>query len=682
MKKSSEAGSPNPRSDVLRISPLGKLDERKLKVGGEAFKRGKNADSFDIGTLVWNKVQEFGNEASTASDDPYLRAFPKAAETFADSSENLPTAEDLVVAYFSFNAACRAFEPKFPGWKISLSTGLLHESNAFDANEIDLMDVFALETKTDSDPFFQSVFAEMREIPDFKDYSTVVFDFFWPAGLFQILPIARKMRELGKKTVLNFTRANEQSDFTQWIETFGTNPEIFERLDAIVVYEDYGYALNAVLDSFRNGNGVPEGLGNIAYFKDGETHFHKPSNPTPEELFQRFETYFHSAAKERRIAGRKISTVRLFPYKCYWSSCFFCTINSTHLYSYEHENSDYIDSCLDYVEKNGIGYLYLADEATHPKDILEFAQKVIDRKLDLVYRFRARFDLAYDDEACELLYRSGARYVGVGLECASDRVSELINKGNELSLVQKTRIIDSFEKAGIPFHNYAILGLPGERQDEMYETYLFLSRNIRERGNYTCSPNVFGLNKGSVYEKHGEKFGVEIIEKPVSKTALQLRIEMARTGLFSESQRQFALELHRLQFLDFCSKDLVKGAVPRDFWDFVDRTGMFYHLKSFFPESPYRKPVTEARKVLESDFAALLAGKFDWTPYATVSGTAESPVLTNLATGFSVGTPCHSSSSALAGTPGFFKRRTSETPSDGTPGFPNFSEATSLRFDS
>lgn len=343
----------------------------------------------------------------------------------------------------------------------------------------------------DDDPLFSMIFSEMRKIPDFERYETVVFDFFWPAGLMQMVPIAAKMKSLGKKTVLDFTNANEQADFTQWVSAFMRNPEIFKRFDAAVVFEDYGHALSKIVSSFRHGDGVPENIENVAYLADGEVRFTKPSPISEEDLFSRFTKHFHGGYHPRTMAGKRISTVRLLPYKCYWSSCFFCTINSTHLYQYQKDHSGYLDTCLDYVEKNGIGYLYLADEAIHPDDILGFAKKILERGLDITYRFRARFDSKFDDEACALLAKSGARYVGIGLECASDRVSGLINKGNELSIVEKSKIIDSFERAGIPFHNYAILGLPGERQDEMYETFLFLSKNVRDRENYTCSPNIF-----------------------------------------------------------------------------------------------------------------------------------------------------------------------------------------------
>ena len=140
-----------------------------------------------------------------------------------------------------------------------------------------------------------------------------------------------------------------------------------------------------------------------------------------------------------------------------------------------------------------------------------------------------------------------------------------------------------------------------------------------------------------MYEKNGEKFGVETkAPAPVSKTSLKLRVEMARTALFSEAQRQFALEIHRQQFLEFCSKDLVAGTVPRDFWDFVDRTGLFYHLKSFSRESPYRKPVREAAALAALPASELLSKKFALSEYLRERPDDNGYAVRNLSTGYEI----------------------------------------------
>ena len=107
---------------------------------------------------------------------------------------------------------------------------------------------------------------------------------------------------------------------------------------------------------------------------------------------------------------------------------------------------------------------------------------------------------------------------------------------------------------------------------------------------------------------------------------------MARTALFSDAQRQFALEIHRQQFLEFCSKELVAGTVPRDFWDFIDRTGLFYHLKSFSRESPYRKPIREAAELSKLPESELLGKKFALSEYLRERPDGNGYAVRNIAT--------------------------------------------------
>src|ERR1035441_5620450 len=83
---------------------------------------------------------------------------------------------------------------------------------------------------------------------------------------------------------------------------------------------------------------------------------------------------------------------------------------------------------FDVIRRKQIASVILMDEALHP-DILQFlAQSIIDSGLSILYRARARFSNAFTPEYCEMLHRSGCRYLGMGLEAASPRVNALINK--------------------------------------------------------------------------------------------------------------------------------------------------------------------------------------------------------------------------------------------------------------
>lgn len=129
---------------------------------------------------------------------------------------------------------------------------------------------------------------------------------------------------------------------------------------------------------------------------------------------------------------------------------------------------------------------------------------------------------------------------------------------------------------------------------------------------------------------------MEIKEVPTSRTSLELRLEVIRSTLFGESQRVFSHELHREQFLEYCEKDWVGGRIPRDFWDFIDRTGMFYHLKSFSRYSPFRKPLNEVLENEKLSTEAILAGKYSPVWYLEITKDGPGSRIRNLATGKSV----------------------------------------------
>jgi radical SAM superfamily enzyme YgiQ (UPF0313 family) len=93
-------------------------------------------------------------------------------------------------------------------------------------------------------------------------------------------------------------------------------------------------------------------------------------------------------------------------------------------------------------------------------------------------------------------------------------MNTLFNKGDTgISLQDKLDIIKKFDSHNIPFHSYSIMGFPGERREEGLMTLKFLCNNIDKLDYYTCTPNIYGLMKGSYIYNHPEKFNIEILEE-------------------------------------------------------------------------------------------------------------------------------------------------------------------------
>ena len=69
--------------------------------------------------------------------------------------------------------------------------------------------------------------------------SIVIFKFFWPTDLLQLFFISEKLKKRNNIIVVDMTYANEQSDFSQWVEIFVEHPDTQELFDYMIVYEDY-----------------------------------------------------------------------------------------------------------------------------------------------------------------------------------------------------------------------------------------------------------------------------------------------------------------------------------------------------------------------------------------------------------------------------------------------------------
>lgn len=162
----------------------------------------------------------------------------------------------------------------------------------------------------------------------------------------------------------------------------------------------------------------------------------------------------------------------------------------------------------------------------------------------------------------------------------------------------------------------------------MLMTHAFLKKNAEERANFHSTPNTFGLNYGSVYARHPAKFGLELLETGEEGDFLRLRFDFKKNPKYALLQTKVAESVHKTQFTSFFHPDNPE-LPPTDFWNFIDRSGLYYHMKSLLPSNPFRKPpATEGLGDGE-----LLARSFSVFPF--VARTADGK-LENLGTGYRI----------------------------------------------
>jgi hypothetical protein len=165
---------------------------------------------------------------------------------------------------------------------------------------------------------------------------------------------------------------------------------------------------------------------------------------------------------------------------CYWGKCTFCDISLDYIKSYEPITASLlVDRMEELVAKTGQNGFHFVDEAAPPSLMKALAIEIIRRKLIVSWWANVRFEKSFTQDLCQLLKASGCIAVSGGLEVASDRLLELIQKGITVSQVAK--VSKHFTEAGIMVHAYLMYGFPTQTVQETVDS-LEMVRQLFETG--------------------------------------------------------------------------------------------------------------------------------------------------------------------------------------------------------
>jgi len=561
-------------------------------------------NSLDLWAYFWNHIfdEKFLEKYkdNTRSIDIFINKLG-TARTFASRiTEEEITSLELLFIYNIFTEILSWLNSILMDWNIHLVKWVTHKSNGYNCEKINLGIIWL----PDGENFLKNLIYEKLDESDFSWISTVVFDIFWPGEIAQGILVATYLKQKYPKIgfILNFENANEQFDFEAYVKKdVNKNYLYFREIDYI----------NAFKGNLRHLLGE----GNLSnLFINNEDRFFitksTTENVSVKESF--LEELRNTKLNVKKIFGMRYVNLRMYPFKCYYNACYFCTINHGNDYTFPHNNialvKEYVDSIIEFIKKERVIYINFIDEAIHPEILEYFVDSILSEWLKIVYRFRARFDKKFQNEDfIKKLAVSGARYCGIWLESWSPRMNILFNKGDiGISLQDKLDIIKKFDLYDIPFHNYSIMGFPWEEREESFMTLKFLCNNIDKLDYYTCTPNIYWLMKWSYIYNNPEKFNIEILEEG----------ELIEDFLYMWKKRDFNFlfkllnEVNKRQFTRY-----LEHISPRDFWEFIDRTGIFYHFKVLYRKNPYLYPFRMKEKIVSLDKDTIYKMKFKITKF-------------------------------------------------------------------
>lgn len=165
---------------------------------------------------------------------------------------------------------------------------------------------------------------------------------------------------------------------------------------------------------------------------------------------------------------------------CYWGKCTFCDTSLDYISRYEPATAALIcDKMEKIIEQTGVSGFHFVDEAAPPALMRAVAIEILKRKLVVSWWTNIRFEKSFTRDLCFLLKASGCIGVSGGLEVASDRLLQFIQKG--ITVAQVAKVNQYFNEAGIMVHAYLMYGFPTQTAQETIDS-LEMVRQLFKNG--------------------------------------------------------------------------------------------------------------------------------------------------------------------------------------------------------
>lgn len=192
---------------------------------------------------------------------------------------------------------------------------------------------------------------------------------------------------------------------------------------------------------------------------------------------------------------------------CYWGKCTFCHYGLAEVGTAKYRERD-VATAVEHLgalaQRFGTRHFYFSQDSVAPKTLLKLAEAIGRAGLDLRWATDMKPEKYLTPERARTLREGGAVACALGVESASPRVLELIDKGAPIETV--SNVIDHLSNVGIAAEAMCFTDFPTETGEEALATLRFLSEKQSGVGVYIVGE--FGLTHGSLVAQRPERFGI------------------------------------------------------------------------------------------------------------------------------------------------------------------------------
>ncbi len=203
---------------------------------------------------------------------------------------------------------------------------------------------------------------------------------------------------------------------------------------------------------------------------------------------------------------------------CYWHKCAFCDTTLPYIKDFEPDKiTNIIEDIKFMTAQTGLKTFHFTDEAIPPALAVKLSIELIREKIEIKWWGNIRFDKAFTEDVCKLLYTAGCIAVVGGMESCCDSTLKNMNKG--VSVEDAVRTMYNFKSNSILVHAYMIYGFPGETVADLVDSAEVLRQLFKEGLLDSAYWHRFALTRHSAVFKNSGKFNISITNEELNPFA-------------------------------------------------------------------------------------------------------------------------------------------------------------------
>jgi hypothetical protein len=249
----------------------------------------------------------------------------------------------------------------------------------------------------------------------------------------------------------------------------------------------------------------------VHYINDPESHdYSQEETGTPDYsdlLLNQYVSAMEIANPMHRLWSDGRWNKLTMAHGCYWRRCTFCDISLPYIKDYEPNTAGLLCNRMEtIIAQTGTNGFHFVDEAAPPALMRNLAIEIIKRRLVVTWWTNIRFEKSFTQDLCYLLAASGCIAVSGGLEVASDRLLQLIDKG--ITVAQVANVTHHFAKAGILVHAYLMYGFPTETEQETIDSLEMVRQLFEKQLIQSAFWHQFAMTSHSLVGQNPKQFNV------------------------------------------------------------------------------------------------------------------------------------------------------------------------------